>query len=355
MLFNIWYNQTNEKRRYFKMTKVEKYLYKRIDALSEEKVVLITKINKIAIEIEEVEVAIEEMSREMDVAYEIFSPKPKKNDFNKKEIDRLIGRKSELETLRDEFVKQCMVVEEDIVEIKESLGEEYDEDLVYDAKERKEELVYGFKILDEQEKEKQEIATRINQSTVSSLSSLIYKCDICSKIIDMDPTRAKLELEIISNALKEMSENVKDIIYQLKPVDYKDIKLEVALERIVNLAKINSEMLINLNVTGNKLELSPIIEMAVVRIIQEAVDNSIKYSEGKNLNINFVYGDEFIKLEIVDDGKGIDFEKAINDNGEISSLGLSMMRERTYLLGGDINISSDVKGTKIDILIPLNS
>lgn len=337
------------------MTKTEKYLYKRLDALSEEKVILITKINKIAIEIEEVDGTIEEMSKDMDVAYEIFSPKPKKNDFNKKEIDRLLSRKDELETLRDEFVKQCMTVEEDIVEIRDSLGEEFDEDLIYDVKDTKEEMVYGFKILDGQEKEKQEIATKINESTISILNSLIYKCDICSKIVDVDPTRAKLELEIISKSLKDMSENVKNIIYHLKPIDYKDIELDIALERIVNLAKLNTEMLINLNIAGEKIKLSPVIEMAAVRIVQEAVDNSIKYSEGKNLNINFIYGDEYIKLEIVDDGKGIDFNNAINDNGEISSLGLSLMRERTYLLGGEINILSDTKGTKIEIMIPLNS
>ncbi len=337
------------------MTKVEEYLYKRLDYLSEEKVVLITKINKVTIEIEEVDGKIEEMSNDMDTAFEIFSPKPKKNDFNRNEIERLSKRKDELIALRNEFVQQCMVVEEDIVEIKESLGEEFDEDLLYDINEFKEEMVYGHKILDKQEIEKQEIAAKINSITISPINNMIHKCEICDKIINVDPVRARMEMELISKELRDMSENLKNIIYELKPADYKDVNICVALERMVNLVKLNTEMIINLNITENKFKLTPVIEMTLIRIIQEAVDNSIKYSEGKNININLIYDEEFVKVEIEDDGKGINFEKTIDDSGNINTLGLSMMRERTYLLGGDIKIITDGKGTIITVTVPLNN
>ena len=337
-----------------KMTKVEKYLYKRIDSLSEEKVVLITKINKIAIEIEEVEQKMEEMSKDLDMAFEIFSPKPKKNDFNRNEIEKLGRRKEELINLRDEFVKQCMTVEEDIVEIRESLGEEFDEDLIYDIDEKKENTVVGLKILDEQEMEKQEFATKLNESTYSVLNNLIYKCDMCLKIVDVDTVRAKLELEIISKSLRDMQDNIQNIVYQLKPAEYKDIDLNVALERMINLYKISSDMKISYNIIGTKYKLSPVIEMSCLRIIHEATDNSVKYSEGKNITINLYYEDDSIKIEVLDDGKGIDFSNAISDKGEIVSLGLSLIRERAFLLGGDVDIISDTKGTKITVIVPLN-
>lgn len=334
------------------MTKVEKYLYKRIDELSEEKVVLITKINKIAIEIEEVEGMIDEISGELDIAFEMFSPKPKKNDFNRSEIDRLTKRKDELIDLRDEFVKQCMVVEEDIAEIRESMGEEFDEELLYDVDDNKEEVSYGLKILDELEKEKQNLAAKINDVTVSVINNMIYKCDMCTRIIDVDSARAKLELEILTKDLKDMQENIKNIVYGLKPADYMDVNLKVSLERMINLIKLNTEMVVNLNISGSEQKLSPIVEMTCLRIIQEATDNSLKYSEGKNLNINILYEQDLLKIEIEDDGKGINFENTIDDNGEINTLGLSLIRERTYLVGGTVQISSDVNGTKITVVVP---
>ncbi len=337
------------------MTMVEKYLYKRIDSLSEEKVILITKINKITIELEEVEGMIDEISGELDTAFEMFSPKPKKNDFNRKEIDRLMKRKEELTSLRDEFVKQCMAVEEDIAEIREALGEEFDEDLLYDLNDdnkNTEDISCALKVIDEQEKEKQEIATRINDSTISIINNMIYKCDMCTKIIDVDSTRAKLELEILTKELKEMQDNIKNIVYRLKPADYTEVNLKTALERMVNLLKLKTEMTVNFSITGTQHRLLPVVEMTCIRIIQEATDNSLNYSEGKNLNINLIYEDEMLRIEIKDDGKGINFDNAIGDNGDINTLGLSIMRERAYLLGGSVQILSDTKGTNIIVYIP---
>lgn len=339
------------------MTKTEKYLYKRLDALSEEKVVLITKINKITIEIEEVEEKMEEIANELDTAFEMFSPKPKKNDFNRNEIERLAKRKEELVALRDEFVKQCMVVEEDMVEIKESLGEEYDEELASEINENeaKEQMVYGFRILHDHELEKQKFAGRLNDDTLSVINNMIHKCDICEKILEVDSARAGLELEIISKSLRDMQTNIKDIIFELKPADYKNINIELSLERMINLMRLNTEMNMNINIKGDKKKYSPVIEMSALRIIQEAAVNSIKYSEGKNLNINLIYEEELLKIEIIDDGKGIDFKNIVDDYGDLSSLGLSIIRERAYLLGGGVNISSDQKGTKITVMIPISN
>ena len=337
------------------MTKTEKYLKNRLESLSEEKVNLITKINKITIEIEEVDNKIDEMLSNMDSAFEIFSPKPKKNDFNKKEIDRLNNRKEELLVLRDEFVNQCNVVEEDILSIKDALGEDCEEDYNFEEEDiiQKKETLYGFGILEKQETEKQRIANEISDITINNINNLIHKCDICQKIIDVDSVRAKLELEIMSKNLKDLSQDIKKIIFELKPVNYDNADIEVSLERLVNLFKISTDMIINLNISGKKVELNPVVESTCVRIVKEALENSIKYSEGKNVNINFIYEDEFIKIEIEDDGKGIDFEKNIDDNGDINTFGLSVIKEKVYLLAGKTSICSDNNGTKINVLIPI--
>jgi len=56
-------------------------------------------------------------------------------------------------------------------------------------------------------------------------------------------------------------------------------------------------------------------------------------------------------IYVEDDGKGFDVKKSENNN---SHFGLSMMKERVSLLGGNISIiSSDNAGTKIKILIPI--
>ncbi len=189
------------------MTRVEKYLYKRIDILSEEKVTLITKINKIAIEIEEIDSKIEEILNDLDSAYEIFSPKPKKNDFNKKEIDNLNKRKEELTALRDEFVNQCMIVEEDIAEIKDSLDDENEDSDEVD-------------LIEEHRKDKEQLAEMLSQATIQSIDDMIYKCDMCTKIVDVDPVRAKLEIQMISYDLKNVQDTIKTIVFKMNPTEF---------------------------------------------------------------------------------------------------------------------------------------
>ena len=82
-----------------------------------------------------------------------------------------------------------------------------------------------------------------------------------------------------------------------------------------------------------------------------------KYESNYNKSGYYIglYEDESIKIEVLDDGKGIDFSNAISDKGEIVSLGLSLIRERAFLLGGDVDIMSDAKGTKITVVVPLNN
>ena len=77
------------------ITKAENYLYERLEMLSDEKVLLITKLNKIQIEIDETDNRIAAMAEDVDTAFEVFSPRPKKNDFAKEGIAKLEKRKDE--------------------------------------------------------------------------------------------------------------------------------------------------------------------------------------------------------------------------------------------------------------------
>ena len=54
----------------------------------------------------------------------------------------------------------------------------------------------------------------INDSLYNKINNLIYKSEMACKIIDVDKERAKLELEMIAESLREMSDNVKNIVYK---------------------------------------------------------------------------------------------------------------------------------------------
>lgn len=340
--------------------KAEAYLYDRLDMLSDEKVSLVTKLNKIQIEIEETDIKIARMSEDVDSAFEVFSPRPKKNDFIKVEIDKLIKRKDELKELFSEFSEKLISVDEDIDAIREALGEAAEDgEEIYvrdDAKTNSTEQMYGIQILEQQENERGRIARDLHDSVVQVLTSLVHKCEICTKIVDVDAIRAKLEIEIMSKTIRETIDEIRNIIYDLRPMSFDDLGLDVTLERIIKKIDSETDMNASLKIEGECRELQKVVQITLFRIVQECISNSIKYSGGKNINIRLVYYEDMVYLEISDDGKGIENAQTTENvyNGNHTGFGLNMMRERVSLLSGEIDIKTQIgEGTTIVIKIPL--
>ncbi len=340
------------------ITKAENYLYERLEMLSDEKVLLITKLNKIQIEIDETDNRIAAMAEDVDTAFEVFSPRPKKNDFAKEGIAKLEKRKDELKLLKKDFAEQLMKLESDINVIREALGEppEAAEEIFYsEIAPSKDEQLYGIQILESQEAERKRIARDLHDSIVQVLTNLVHKCEICSKIMDMDSIRAKLELEIMSKTLRDTISEMRDIIYDLRPMSFDDLGLEVTLDRAIKSIDAGTDMKVTFTVEGEKQELSPIVQLTIFRIVQECANNSIKYSKGKELSIRLIYENSNVLLDICDDGQGFEYIKHNSSpSDERTGFGLGMMRERVALLSGYIDIDTALgQGTSIRVTIPV--
>ncbi len=90
--------------------------------------------------------------------------------------------------------------------------------------------------------------------------------------------------------------------------------------------------------------------MNIYRIIQEAVNNSLKYAEATLISVHISEENNQFKIEIRDNGKGFDAAKAEQGNG------LNNIQKRTRDVGGTIDISSDpAKGTSVVLNIPFKS
>lgn len=92
-------------------------------------------------------------------------------------------------------------------------------------------------------------------------------------------------------------------------------------------------------------------QIMLYRLVQECFTNVIKHSGAENVVLNLSRGNGLVKMKMHDDGVGFDVEEAAQQH---ESFGLSGMRERVALLGGQINIqSSPGKGTRVEIAIPV--
>ena len=340
------------------VSKATEYLLKRLEVLSDEKIIVDTKINKLNIEIKEIDAMIKQIAQDLDTAFEIFSPRQKKNDFAKQEIDKLLVKKEELKSLEEELKEKSLELGDDIKEIKEALGEPIEEDEYTensnDQEENCEENRYGIKILEQQENERSRIARDLHDSVVQVLTSLVHKCEMCSKIIDVDSIRAKLELEIMSKNLRDSISEMRNIIYDLRPMSFDDLGLNVTLESFINDVKSRVNMDISLTIEGSISELSNIVQLTIFRIVQECTNNSVKHSKGEKLDITLKYETDKIYLKAEDDGVGINLENDEKKQGTHTGFGLDIMKERVALLNGKIDVfNNEGKGTCIEVNIPI--
>lgn len=212
----------------------------------------------------------------------------------------------------------------------------------------------GINILETQEKERQRIARDLHDSTVQNLTSLVHKTELCSKLIDIDIVRAKLELVTMSNTIKTVINEMRDIIYNLKPMSLDDLGLVITVERFAKHIMDVNDIKVEINSNKEKKDVLPVINITLFRVIQEACRNVIKHANANLIIIDITYYEQGISVIIKDNGIGFDVSKQETGTKQSSNFGLSIMRERIALLSGTVEIKSiSKKGTIVTIYTPL--
>lgn len=212
----------------------------------------------------------------------------------------------------------------------------------------------GLNLLEAQEKERQRIAADLHDSTVQNLTSLFHKTELSFKLIDIDSVRAKLELSSMSNTIKLIIDEMRDIIFNLKPMSLCDLGLILTIDRYIDQLKKEHDIQIEFYHNEENMNVVPVINTTLFRIIKEACTNVIKHAKATLLEINIEYYQDTITVSISDNGVGFNIEEYKDNNKiQLSNFGLSIMQERVALLSGTMKIdTSKGKGTKVTVAVP---
>ncbi len=224
----------------------------------------------------------------------------------------------------------------------------------------------GLSVLQFQEMEREQLALELHVQIVQNLTALIHKCQLCSKLVDMDVIRTKLELQSMISTIKTMSNSMKEAIYDIKPMDE---SLSVIVRKYISKLHNNTGIIVSFNLINEvkEKEKDPTILLTCFRIIQEACNNSINHSDCKNIYITLNYdqaNDSDFEIEdkenegkilliVEDDGCGFDVDEddniIINKDG---TYGITLMKERVRLCNGKIEIGNNETGSaRVKVII----
>jgi len=214
----------------------------------------------------------------------------------------------------------------------------------------------GIKIIKAQEDERQRIAREIHDGPAQLMSNVVLKAEICEKLMGSDVEASKIELKELKTVVKDSLQDVRRIIYNLRPMSLDDLGLIPTIQRYINTYIEQTSISVTLRAKGNFEDIKPIISLTIFRIMQEALSNIKKYSNAKKVSVNVENINNYIVFSITDDGIGFDINEVKNKNFNIDSgFGLFSMRERVELLQGEFEIYSEKgKGTRITAKVPIN-
>ncbi len=210
------------------------------------------------------------------------------------------------------------------------------------------------RIIEAQERERQKLSRQMHDGPAQSLTNLILQAEICERLFETDPDRARAELANLRNAVAATFQKVKGFILNLRPMMLDDLGVIPTLRRYVDSFSDNSGVATHLTVTGKERRLVPHKEVTVFRLVQELLNNAVEFSHASSVHIGLDIGDDLVRVSVEDNGTGFEFTELLG-SPQAEEMGLTTMRERVEMLGGQIHVDSGLgRGTKVGFELPIS-
>lgn len=196
-----------------------------------------------------------------------------------------------------------------------------------------------------QEAERKRIAEELHNTAVQDMVCLSQKLELAVHYMDKDIVQSKLEVLSAKKQVKAIIEEMREIIYNLRPMIFDDIGYKAAFERLCD-KLIREGYDVSFDIDDISLE-DGVTAISIYHIVKEACQNVIKHSQASTISVTVKAICDKVIVMITDNGIGFDSQLCGNH------FGLSFISERVELLSGDMQIVSDKGGTLIKIEIPV--
>lgn len=209
------------------------------------------------------------------------------------------------------------------------------------------------RLMDSVESERTLLARELHDGPMQEIYAIMYRLAWLRSTHSPDDNLAK-ELKSIQDKLQEINRSLRSTSRDLRPATLSEFGLEKSIrEHMVNtqIERENLEVRMDLMPDGQSLE-EP-IRLALYRIYQIAITNVVRHAQAMEVAIRLRLDDEFIVLEVEDDGCGFEVPKRWLDSAREGHLGLLGAFERAQAIGGELKVRSEPgKGTLVRVVVP---
>jgi two-component system sensor histidine kinase DegS len=215
----------------------------------------------------------------------------------------------------------------------------------------------GLKIILAQEEERKRIAREIHDGLAQTMANVVLRSEIAERMLGMQQYPAvKEELVDLKGQVRGSLEEVRKIIFNLRPMALDDLGLTPTLRKYIQDFEEKTKVHTKFEVVGRETRLPSGMEVAIFRLVQECFTNVLKHSSASSVTLEITFQKQMVKITIQDNGIGFDVDYTEAKASAGNHFGLMGMRERVELLEGRLDIGSALgEGTRISMLIPISS
>ena len=202
-----------------------------------------------------------------------------------------------------------------------------------------------------QEEERRRISRELHDGLGPSLAAIGNRLRSCRQLVRANPDGVERELDEVTDSLKGQVQDIRKLIYDLRPLALDQLGLIDAVRQQVERFSEETGVKTNFSKSG-EIALNPLVEVTLFRITQECLNNIRKHAGASEVDVRLEAMAIGVELTIEDDGRGF------NPHEEISSanrkgMGLLSMRERAELIGGNLSVQSlPGSGCRVVLHIP---
>jgi signal transduction histidine kinase len=193
------------------------------------------------------------------------------------------------------------------------------------------------------EEERRRWARELHDETLQGLAAL--RLVLSSGRRGDDPERMRAAVDEAVSQLEEQIDALRSLIRELRPAALDELGPAAAIEDLAGRTSARHGLEV---VTDLRLEHrhAPEIEVTLYRILQEALTNVVKHSDAERVEVSVADEDGTVRIRVGDDGRGFD------PDATTSGFGLTGMRERVALVGGQLDVAASAAGTVVTAVLP---
>jgi signal transduction histidine kinase len=213
-------------------------------------------------------------------------------------------------------------------------------------------------VLTAQDEERRRIARELHDSTGQNL---IAAGMLVSRIRGTVPDSTASPMRQLDDMIQQSISELRTMSYLLHPPFLDEAGLKLALPHYVDGFGQRSGLAIDLDICPTVDRQPPDVELALFRIVQEALTNVMRHSGSTTAHIGLarriVHGEDCVILTVEDSGRGVPGLTGLpglrgRRLGALGGVGLASMRERLHQIGGWLEVDSSVGGTLVTATVP---